>query len=150
MNEATNTTHPVADTRPEIAFDLADYEDVQSAEIHLKKGGEPIPVYVTVAGPEHPKRKAHLFATMRKKRAEIFKAGKLIASDPAEDESDDLDTLCLCVLGWRGVVLNGQALACTAENVRAVLTDPKRAWFRKAVKSAVEDTEAFTVASATS
>jgi hypothetical protein len=130
-------------------FDLATLEDITEAEVQLKRDTQLLPIWVTMAGPEHPKRKAFLFAKQRRMRQQLAKTGKVEFQDPAEDETDELELLTACVLSWRGVVLNGKALECTKANVMAVLGDPKRAWFRRAVKAAFDDNEAFIAASAT-
>lgn len=129
-------------------FDIADLEDIAEAEVQLKRGTEPLPIFVTLAGPEHPKRKAFLFAKQRKMRQQLAKTGKLEFADPAEDELDEIDLLATCVLGWRGVVFKGKPLECNRTNVQELLSDPKRAWFRRAVKAAFDDNEAFIAASA--
>lgn len=129
-------------------FDLATLEDVTEAEVQLKRGNQPLPVWVTLAGPEHPKRKAIVFAKQRRMRQQLAKTGKLEFNDPAEDEADESEMLTACILGWRGVVLDGKTLSCTRENVQALLADPKRAWFRRAVKESFDDAESFIRASA--
>ncbi|MCE2915918.1 MAG: hypothetical protein LW768_10280 [Rubrivivax sp.] len=134
----------------EQVFDLASLEDITEAEIQLKRESQPLPIWVTMAGPEHPKRKQFVFAKQRRMRQQLAKTGKVELQDPAEDEADEVDLLATCVLAWRGVVFNGKPLDCNRANVLAVLSDPKRAWFRKALKAAFDDAEAFTVASAAS
>lgn len=124
-------------------FDLADMEDVEAAEIQLKRNGTPLPIFVTLLGPESQKRKAYLFAQQRKVQRQLAKTGKVDFGDPQEREGEETDLLVDCVIGWRGVVFNGAELACTKDNVRQLLTDKKRAWFRRAVKEAFEDNEAF-------
>jgi hypothetical protein len=134
-------------TYPE--FDIASLEDIAEAEIQLKRGTEPLPIWVTLAGPEHPKRKAFLFGKQRRMRQQLAKTGKLEFSDPAEDEGEEAELLATCVLAWRGVVFSGVPLVCTRPNIEMLLSDPKRAWFRKCVKTAFDDNEAFIAASAT-
>lgn len=130
-------------------FDLATLEDITEAEVQLKRDTQLLPIWVTLAGPEHPKRKAFVFAKQRKMRQQLSRTGKIELQDPAEDEQDEVELLAACVLSWRGVVLNGKPLDCNKANVMAVLGDPKRAWFRRAVKTAFDDNEAFIAASAT-
>lgn len=130
-------------------FDLATLEDITEAEVQLKRDGQPLPIWVTLAGPEHAKRKAFVFNKQRRLRQQLAKTGKIEFQDPAEDDADEVELLTACVLSWRGVVLNGKPLDCNKANVMAVLGDPKRAWFRRAVKAAFDDNEAFIAASAT-
>jgi hypothetical protein len=130
-------------------FDLATLEDIAEAEIQLKRDTQLLPIWVTMAGPEHPKRKAFVFAKQRRLRQQLAKTGKMEFQDPAEDEQDEVELLASCVLGWRGVLWKGQPVECTKANVLAHLSNPKLAWFRRAIKSAFEDNEAFIAASAT-
>lgn len=132
-----------------LSFDLSSLEDIAEAEVQMKRGSEPLPIWVTLAGPEHPKRKAFLFAKQRRMRQQLAKTGKLEFSDPAEDEGEEAELLAICILGWRGVVLKGAALECNKVNIDQLLNDPKRAWFRRCIKTAFDDNEAFIAASAT-
>ena len=129
-------------------FDIDQLEDIQEAEVQLKRGSEPLPIWVRLAGPEHPKRKGFMFAKQRRMRQSLSKTGKIEFQDPAEDEAEEIELLATCVLGWRNVVRAGKPLECNRANVEALLSDPKRAWFRRSVKAAFEDAEAFIVASA--
>lgn len=139
--ELTAKPEPVAP--PVEAFDLADMEDVEAAEIQLKRNGSPLPIFVTMLGPESQKRKAYVFAQQRKIQRQLAKTGKVDFGDPQEREIEETDLLVDSLIGWRGVVFNGAELACTKDNVRQLLNDKKRAWFRRAVKDAFEDNEAF-------
>lgn len=129
-------------------FDLASIEDVESAEVQLKRNGQPLPIFVTIAGPEHPKRKRFAFEKQRRIRKQLAKTGKVEFGDPAEDEAEENDLLADCVLAWRGVVFKGEPIPCDRANVLRFLQDKKRAWFRKSIKDAFEDAEAFTRVSA--
>lgn len=130
-------------------FDLSTLEDITEAEVQLKRDSQLLPIWVTLAGPEHTKRKTFLFNKQRRLRQQLAKTGKIEFQDPAEDEADEAELLAACVLGWRGVLWKGQPVECTRANVLAYLNDPKRAWFRRAVKAAFDDNEAFIAASAT-
>lgn len=139
---------PQAITMADEVFDLATVEDVESAEIQLKRNGQPLPIFVTMAGPEHSKRKRFAFDKQRKIRKQLAKTGKMEFGDPLDDEAEENDLLADCVLAWRGVVFNGEAVPCTRDAVMKLLYDKKRAWFRKAIKDAFDDQEAFTRVSA--
>lgn len=141
------TIQPVDTATPD-GFDIATVEDLEQAEIQLKRNGQPLPIFVTLAGPEHPKRKRFAFEKQRRIRKQLAKTGKVEFGDPAEDEAEENDLLADCTLSWRGVVFNGVALPCTRENVLRLLTDKKRAWFRRALREAFDDQEAFTKTSA--
>lgn len=140
--------HQTGDTAAPEVFDLATVEDVESAEIQLKRNGQPLPIFVTMAGPEHSKRKRFAFDKQRKVRKQLAKTGKMEFGDPVEDEAEENGLLADCVLSWRGVAFNGETLPCTKDNVTRLLYDKKRAWFRKAIKEAFDDAEAFTRVSA--
>lgn len=129
-------------------FDLSTVEDVESAEVQIKRNGQPLPIFVTIAGPEHPKRKRFAFEKQRKIRKQLAKTGKMEFGDPIEDEAEENDLLADCILSWRGVAFEGKPLECNRDNVNRLLYDKKRAWFRKAIKEAFEDAEAFTRVSA--
>lgn len=153
----TETATPLTEATKLIAagFDLASIEDVISAEVQLKRNGSPLPIFVTIAGPEHPNRKAFAFAKQRKMRQQLAKTGKVEFTDPVEDEQEETDLLAACLLGWRdangntALLVGGNYLDCTRDNAHKLLTDPKRAWFRRAVRAAFDDNEAFIVASVT-
>lgn len=135
--------------QPEV-FDLATVEDVDHAEVQLKRAGQPLPIFITMAGPEHAKRKAHAMSKQRKLRKQLSRTGKVDFGDPADDEAEETGHLADSILAWRGVVFSGAAMECTRPNVLQLLTDPKRAWFRRAVREVFEDAEAFITASASS
>jgi hypothetical protein len=65
----------------------------QEVTIELKdpRNGEPLGAFVRLAGPEHPKRKAIVFANQRRTRARIQKAGRFELTDPEEDEQQSID-----------------------------------------------------------
>lgn len=135
-------------------FDLADTEDMTEAEIQLRRNGVPLPIFVKMAGPEHPKRKNYMLAKNRKTIRQLQKTGKMDLGDPVENEAEENDLLADCTLGWRTasgeafLLLAGERLACTRDNVRKIIGDAKRAWFRKALKEAFDDNEAFIKVSA--
>ena len=132
----------------ENVFDMSEVEDLESAEVQLTRNGVPLPIWVTIAGPEHPKRKRYAIEKQRKIRKQLAKTGKMEFGDPAEDEAEENDLLADCVISWRGVVFNGEKLDCTRSNLTQLLTDKKRAWFRRSVKEAFDDGEAFIKVSA--
>lgn len=129
-------------------FDLSTVEDVETAEVQLKRNGQPLPIFVTLAGPEHPKRKRYAFDKQRKIRKQLAKTGKMEFGDPQDDEAEENDLLADCILDWRGVAFQGQPVLCNRESVMRLLTDKKRAWFRKSLLEAFNDLEAFTRVSA--
>jgi hypothetical protein len=122
--------------------------DVESAEIEVKRDGKVL-FYVTLAGPEHPKRKALAFNKQRRLQAVLQRTGKLELTDPEEMEQEDLDTLVASTLAWREVEdAQGNPLPCTPENVRAFYSFEGHGWIRKYLKEAMEDRERFIKGSA--
>jgi len=130
-----------------LPFDIAEIEDVETAEVQLKRNGQPMPIWVTMAGPEHPKRKQFDLARSRRMRKQLSKTGKVDFGDPLEDETEQTELLASCVLGWRGMVFKGAVLECNRTNVLMVLNDTKRAWLKKSIREVFDDNEAFIVTS---
>lgn len=130
-------------------FDIDSIEDVLEAEIQLKHDDKLLPLFVTFAGPEHPKRKGFVFAKQREMRNRFAASGKLEFQDPREDEQDENELMQLCVLGWRGFTSKGVPVECTPATVGQILNDPKKAWLRRAFKQAFDSREAFIRASVT-
>lgn len=126
-------------------LDLDALEQSTTAVVVLKHpvSGAPTSATITVAGPEHPARKAAIFARMRVRRAEMERTGKLSVTDPADDEQDEVALLAACTLGWAGLSTGGAALAYSAEAARALYADPKRAWVRDQVKAALDERALF-------
>lgn len=129
-------------------FDLSTMEDLEQAEVQLKRNGQPLPIFVTLAGPEHPKRKRFAFDKQRKLRKQLAKTGKMEFGDPIEDEAEENDLLADCCLAWRGVVMGGQPVPCNKTEVLKLLENKKLAWFRRSLKEAFDDGEAFIKVSA--
>lgn len=127
------------------ALDLDAVVQTTSAVLTLKHPvtGAATPARITVAGPEHPARKAAIFARMRVRRQEMERTGKLSVTDPAEDEQDEVALLAACTLGWSGLRVGGAVLAYSAEASAALYADPKRAWVRDQVKTALDQRELF-------
>lgn len=153
-----NTAHQVMNA----IFDLSSAEDVESAEIQLKRNGQPLPIFVTLAGPEHSKRKVFALNKQRRARKELAKTGKLSFADPIEDEAEQKELLADCTLSWRTeykdangktqsvpyVLFEGKQYTANRTDVLALLDDPKRAWFHRSMQGAFDDGEAFIKVSA--
>lgn len=155
--QVANSAHAVLGA----IFDLGTVADVETAEIQLKRNNVPLPIFVTFAGPEHPKRKAFALQKQRAVRKQLQKTGQMVLGDPTEDEEEANSLMADCAVSWRTeaknesgekvsvpyVVFNGENFACDRGNIARLINDPKRAWFRKAMKEAFDDGEAFIVAS---
>lgn len=130
-------------------FDVDSIADIGSAEINLKVNGQPLPgVFVTIAGPEHKIRKKYALDKARRMRKQLARTGKLELDDPVDEQADETEHLADCVLAWRGIAKRGVPLECNRANVVALLDDPSKGWFRKAIKEAYEDAENFIARSA--
>lgn len=145
---AVASTVPTVEGNGNAAFDLAMIEDVSEAEIQLKRNGQPIPLWVTMAGPEHHKRKAFAFSKARRMR-KALRDGSEPFTDPAEEVSEENELLADCVLGIRSAagpfwVLGGQQINAGRSSMLALIEDPKRQWLRKALFEAFNSGEAFT------
>lgn len=125
-------------------FDVDSIADIGTAELPLKVNGQPLPgVFVTLAGPEHKIRKAFAMDKARRMRKQLSRTGKIELDDPVEEQEDETQHMASCVLGWRGIARGGKPLECTKENVLALMSDPGKGWFRRAIKEAYEDVENF-------
>lgn len=131
-------------------FDIAKIHDVTSAPVEIKNPstGESIGVTITVAGPEHPQRKAIEFAKQRKLRAQLQKTGKIELGDPADDELDTIETLAICTLAWSGVTEGGVDVPCTKEAALKLYSTDGLAWLRAQVLAAMGERERFIQTSA--
>ena len=131
--------------KPELDFDIADFEDNTSADITIKNPmtGAPTAVVITLAGPEHPARRKIAFDRQRELRTGLQKTGKLQLGDPEEDEEAETDLLIDSTLGWKGIKRGGVALEFTKPTARELYTDPKRRWLRDQVKAALDEREHF-------
>lgn len=127
-------------------FNLSEFSDVETADVVIKHPatGAPTDATVTIAGPEHPKRKAIVFDKQRKMRRQLTKTGKLEFTDPAEEEIEETDLLAACTLGWKGVSLDGKTeIAFTQAEAAKMYADPALRWFRAQVKAAMDEKELF-------
>lgn len=131
-------------------LDLNDIREAQTAEIELIHPATraPLGAAVTVAGPEHPKRKQILWDRQRRLRAKFQKAQKLTFSDPAEEESDEIEYLAACTLGWRGFMAGGADLPFSPAEAIRMYSDPELAWLRAQVRAGLDDVELFIRSSA--
>ncbi|MDH7787650.1 hypothetical protein QBD01_003677 [Ochrobactrum sp. 19YEA23] len=68
----------------------------------------------------------------------------------AELEEEAVTTLISCTLGWSGIVLDGEELAFSAENVRKLYSRTDLPWIRDQVDEFIADRANFLKPSATS
>ena len=120
--------------------------DALSARVDIKDVSTGMKVaWVELAGPEHPKRKAILFAKQRRVRNVLQRTGKIELADPADDEQEQLDLLVASTLSWSEdwVDESGKPLPCTAEHVRKEFGREGHGWLRKQLASALDESERF-------
>jgi hypothetical protein len=126
-------------------FKLGSIVDTESADIEIKDPatGKKI-AQITLAGPEHPKRKALMYAKQRRVRASLARTGKVEFGDPIDDEAEKVDELVAATLAWDGFHdESGAIMPCTAENVRKVYTFEKNGWLRRYLAAVADEHERF-------
>jgi hypothetical protein len=103
-------------------FDFSTVEVNHESVMVVKhpKTGDPTPASITLAGPEHPKHKAVVLAAQRAVRKSFAKTGRFVPNDPIDDAENEIDKAVTCTLGWKGVMKDGKALDCTAQNARDI------------------------------
>lgn len=126
-------------------FNLSEFHDTESADVVIKHPatGAPTDAVVTIAGPEHPKRKAIVFDKQRRMRRQLAKTGKLEFTDPSEEEVEETDLLAACTLNWKNVGFDGKEVAFSKESAAKLYADPQLRWFRAQVKAAMDERELF-------
>jgi len=130
-----------------MSFKLGDIHDLQSAEIELlhPRTKAPLGAFVTMAGPEHPHRRALALKHAKRLREAFARTGKFRLDDE-DDAGNDLEVLVAVTLGWR---IEG-APAFSAEACRALYADPQQQWIVRQVRGVLEDMDRFIGDSATS
>ena len=126
-------------------LDIASITEAAEAEIPLPHPVTKVPLgaSITVAGPEHPKRKAIVFDRQRRIRARMQKTGRLQLDDPEKSEEDDIALLAACTLGWNGLEEDGIAIAFSEAAAAALYARPELGWLRAQVMEAINDRENF-------
>ena len=132
-------------------MDLSTITENDTGTLQLKHpvDGAPLDTKITIAGPEHPKRKALELQLKRDARRRIQKAGKLVFDDPEEELEQETDFLVACTLAWENLAIAGKAVPFDIKAAREIYTTPKFAWIRRQVRKALDDAEVFTVSSPT-
>lgn len=123
----------------------------QESEMELKdpRNGDPLGASIRLAGPEHPKRKAIVFANQRRTRARIQKLGRIELGDPEEDEAQSIDLAVACTLGWKGVEDDAGPVEFSEAAARKLYSDPELVWVRQQVLNALSDQAVFIKGSVT-
>ena len=131
------------------ALDLDALLQVDTAVLVIKHPvtGEPSATTVTIAGPEHPVRKAIVFGRMRAARKQFEKTGAISMTDPVDDEADESDLMARCTLGWN-LTAGGVPVEFNLDVARKVYSDPQRRWLRNQIKTGLDQLELFISGSA--
>jgi len=82
------------------------------------------------------------------KRISMLALGKKVKPNYTEMDEDALEVTCACIVGWEGLVENGEPVPCTPENKRRFMTG-EFAWIREAVEETLGDREVFFKSSST-
>lgn len=126
-------------------FEITSIKDALSAPIEIKHPvtGAALGPTFTLAGPEHPTRKAIDFAKQRKLRAAIQKSGKLELTDPADDELDAIEKLAACTLAWTGLSDGGVAVEYSPAAALKFYSTDGMGWLRAQLLAAMDERERF-------
>lgn len=133
-------------------FDVNTIRDKDLVEVEVKnpKTGEGVGAFVTIAGPEHPDRKALEFARQRRVREEVQRNRRVPVGDPEEEAAEALDVLVACTFGWRGFGDKGVEIPFTKDAARALFSRPELAWLRGQLLLDLQRGDLFIETSATS
>jgi len=118
-------------------------EQETTVELKDPRNDTPLGAFVTLAGPEHPKRKSIVFANQRRTRARIQKLGRLELNDPEEDEAQSIDLCVACTLGWKGFEDDSGPVEFSEAASRKLYSDPELIWVRQQVLNALSDQAVF-------
>lgn len=143
-----------ADANPEAVFDIDSIQDLDTAEIELlnPKTRQGTGAFITLAGPEHPDRKAQTFNMIRKARADMARAAAARRGavrqpdDPEDDLRDSITMLASITLGWRGISQGGKPIAFSKQAALDLYTDPKRQWIVRQLMADMNAIDVFTKA----
>lgn len=126
-------------------FDIDNFEDVGTGTYAVKHPatGRATPLVLTLAGPEHPKRKKAQFQRVRKLRNQAAKTGKIDFDDPQDEDENTTMEIAGYILGWEGLVAGGKNVEFSPEEAIKLMRDPKRRWLRDQVKAALDERELF-------
>ena len=129
-------------------LDLSTINELAEADVVIKHPvtGAPTGALVTLAGPEHPKRKQLIFTRTRKLRAKFQKSGKVQLDDPEDEEADGVSYLAACTLGWIGFSESGKEIPFSTQAAVDLYT--RIGWLRSQINQALEDKENFIALSA--
>jgi hypothetical protein len=99
---------------------------------------EPVKLTVTVLGSDSPTWRNKV-ADINRRRLREMRGRKSVS--PEQIDGDALDLLAVCTVAWTGVVLDGQALACTPETATTVYR--RLPWLREQADEFANSRENF-------
>jgi predicted membrane GTPase involved in stress response len=100
---------------------------------------KPLNAYIRVLGVDSKEYQRRIRGWIEKNRAKTAKQIGL-----ADHEKNAMESRIACVVGWRGIELNGKELECTQDNVRMVLTDPNARYLCEQIDEFMSDRANFT------
>lgn len=128
-----------------MGFDLKSIKTVQTFDYEVKdEQGNPTGVIFTLAGPNHPIRKAAQMAANRKLIASARKTGRVELPDPEDAEAQRVKDLTAFTLGWRGYADENGEVAFTPEAAAALYGDPELLWLSNQIDAALGEQDRFT------
>ena len=130
-------------------FDITSIKELESATLKLvhPETGALLGAEITLAGANHPRRKACEFNRNRTLRAKIAKKGRLELTDPQDDADYDIDHLVACTLGWTGIARDGKQIDCNPAETRIIYE--ATAWIRDQANAFLGDSANFLQSTAT-
>lgn len=137
------TPNPVA--AASVGLDIDSIETIMSADYELRHPvtDAPTGAFITLAGPEHPKRKQRLMDQLRRMRAAELRRGPAVPKDPEEDFRRLTEDVIAVTLGWRGITKNGVAVPFSEAAAAELYADPKRQWVVQQLIAAMNDQQLF-------
>ncbi|MBK6869754.1 MAG: hypothetical protein IPG98_18270 [Burkholderiales bacterium] len=128
-----------------MGFNLKSIKTVQTFDYEVKdEQGNPTGVIFTLAGPNHPIRKAAQMAANRKLIASARKTGRVELPDPEDSEAQRVKDLTAFTLGWRGYADESGEVAFTPEAASALYGDPELLWLSNQIDAALGEQDRFT------
>lgn len=89
------------------------------------KAKEDVPVTITVLGPDSDKMRQHQNQVMRS----MMKRRKGLGLDATNLEQKMTAQLVEAVIGWQGILIDGEAIECNRDNVHELFS--KHYWLRE-------------------
>lgn len=128
-----------------MGFNLKSIKTVPTFDYEVKdEQGNPTGVIFTLAGPNHPIRKAAQMAANRKLIASARKTGRVELPDPEDAEAQRVKDLTAFTLGWRGYADESGEVAFTPEAASALYGDPELLWLSNQIDTALGEQDRFT------